>query len=321
MKLVKKILKKLDGLYYPQEYLCLNKETFEQPLHVYLSSEGRVIKDITNEHLFTCYSPLLITLCSSTGLPKGVEILFTREPHQQNGSFRKKDAIARLWLTLIRTQVAGEYTLYHYEATGGSHHFINPFHRYIIALRNRLFNNKPGNVFLAGNLYKQVQIAYSIPRVISLITVSDGSLFNLFPTDLHGPVHEKYYICSLRHQGKACKQVEAARKIVISEIDSAAYKTVYALGKNHMQELKPKDQFPFSAMHSSVFQLPLPESTLRYRELELMESFSHGIHQLLLFRVISSQVIKEGHGTLSHVHNCYASWHHKQGLSSNFLLR
>lgn len=319
--LAKKILNKLDGLYYPQEYLCLAKESFQQPLHVYLTSEDKIVKDITNEHLFTGYSPLIITLSSSTGLPDKIEILFTNKVRNPNESFRKKDAIARLWLTLIRKQTAGEFTLYHYEGSAGSHRFINPFHRYIVALRNRLFNNKTGNVFLPGNLYKQVQIAYAVPRVISLVTVSDGPLFNLFPTDLHGPIHEKFYVSSLRHEGKACKQVIVARKILISEMDASAFKTVYALGKNHMRELRPKDQLPFRAMNSSVLQLPLPESTLRYRELELMESFSHGIHQIMLFSVISRKEISEGLGTLSHLHNCYATWRHKQGLSSNFMLR
>ena len=61
--------------------------------------------------------------------------------------------------------------------------------------------------FLPDNLYKQVQIAYSIPRNISLITVGQNDRFNLFPTDLHGPVNEDHYIISLRHEGKACQQV------------------------------------------------------------------------------------------------------------------
>ena len=195
------------------------------------------------------------------------------------------------------------------------------FHQSIIELNNRLYNKKEGNIFLADNLYCQVQIAYAVPRIISLVTIKDGDLYNLFPTDLHGPVNDQYYILSLRHQGKACKQVETAGRVVISQMNCEAYKTVYSLGKNHMQELKSKDNFPFGNESSLFFQFPLPKSALSYRELELLESFRHGIHKLLLFKIVSQQVVQDEPATLAHVHNCYASWRYNQGIPSNFLLR
>src|SRR4030095_2873438 len=151
--------------------------------------------------------------------------------------------------------------------------------------------------------------------------VSDGKLYNLFPTDLHGPVDQQFYVGSLRHAGKACKQVETYGKIVISQIHCAAYKTAYALGKNHMQELRPKETFPFGDVMSPVYGLPLPKSVLQYHELELLESFEHGIHKIMLFKIVSQRTIINEPATLAHVHNCYATWRHKQGIVSNFLLR
>src|SRR5262245_53492495 len=62
MKLPQKLFNKLNGLHYPQEYLCLAKETFENSLRVYLVANGNIIKDITNEHVFTGYNPLIFTL-------------------------------------------------------------------------------------------------------------------------------------------------------------------------------------------------------------------------------------------------------------------
>ncbi len=191
----------------------------------------------------------------------------------------------------------------------------------MIELYNRRYNKKPGNVYLHDNLYRQVQIAYSIPRVISLITVSDGKLFNLFPTDLHGAVNEQYYISSLRHEGKACKQVEASGRVVISQVHCDAYRTVYALGKNHVQELRTKDDLPFGDINSSVFQLPLPQSVLSYRELELVQSFEHGIHKVLLYKIVSMQSFSHERATLAHIHNVYATWRHNKGLEGNYLLR
>ena len=91
---------------------------------------------------------------------------------------------------------------------------------------------------------------------------------------------------------------------------------VYALGKNHMQDLKPKDKFPFTESFSINFGLPLPESTLSYQELELIESFEEGIHKLLVFKILSQQIMKENEATLAHIHNVYATWRHAKKLAT-----
>lgn len=325
MKLIKRILNKFNGLYFTQEYLCLAKESFQQPLHVYLIAGKQIIKNITNQHLFTGYSPLIFTLYSTSineiGLTEKIDIIFSARCFPPNEFPQKKDAIASLSLKMIRRQSAGDMNIVYYEAIKGEHHFLSSFHQNIIALNNRLYNKKPGNVYLHSNLYRQVQIAYSVPRVISLMTVSDGKLFNLFPTDLHGTVNEQYYISSLRHEGKACKQVEVSGRVVISQIHCDAYETAYALGKNHTQELGSKDNFPFGSIISSAFQLPLPKFALDYRELELVQSFEHGIHKLLLYKIVSRQMLSQEPATLAHIHNVYATWRHNNGLPGNYLLR
>jgi len=198
---------------------------------------------------------------------------------------------------------------------------MSAFHQSMIGLYNRLYNKKTGNVFLRGNLYKQVQIAYSLPRIISLVTVGNGELYNLFPTDLHGPVEDQFYVSSLRYEGKACQQVESIRRIAISKIDCNAYKTVYSLGKNHMQELKPRNEFPFGPNLSGVFQLPLPQAVSQCYELEVMESFKHGIHRFFLYKIISAHRFDSQPLTLAHIHNVYATWRHNKGLEGNYLLR
>ena len=332
MKLPQKLLNKLNGLHYPQEYLCLAKETFENSLRVYLAADGNIIKDITNEHVFCGYNPLIFTLyvpasndslplANQPMLPPSIEIFFFHSTSSQNGILKKKDAIAHLSMRLIRKQTAGKMAIFHYEGKNGSHRFLFPFQQAVLGLSNRLYNKREGNVYLHKNLYTQVQIAYAVPRIISLITVGDGKLYNLFPTDLHGPLNQQFYVGSLRHAGKACKQVESAGKMVISQIHYTAYKSAYALGKNHMQELRPKETFPFGADVSPVYRLALPKSVLHYRELELLESFEHGIHKIMLFKIVSEQAVGNEPATLAHVHNCYATWRYKQGIVSNFLLR
>jgi len=320
MNAVKKILNKLNGLHYRQEYLCLARESFSQPLHTYLVHENRIIKDITNEHLFVGYCPLVFSFYNIE-LPEKINIIFSQQLLQPNEAFTKKDALGVLQLKKIKQQSVGNDLIFYYEGVNGKHHFQSAFHQLISSINNRLYNKKPGNVFLHDNLYKQVQLAYAVPRIISLITVGDGDLFNLFPTDLHGQAGAAHYIISLRTGGKAAAQVGASGKLVISQLNAEAYKTAYVLGKNHMQELKSRDHFHFDELTSANFQLPLPKAIFSYRELQLRDSFSHGIHTFFLFSVLSQHQIKPATATLAHIHNSYASWRHKNKLPGNYLLR
>ena len=320
---VKKLLNKLNGLHYQQEYLCFSKESHTQPLHAYLVNDKRIIKDITNRHLFTGYCPLIFAFPSFHDLtfPELADLVFSHSILQPNEFFSGKDALAFIKLKQVKKQDAGNITIFYFEGIRGSHHFLSPFHQFINSINNQLFNKKPGNVFLHNNLYKQVQIAYAIPRIISLISIGYKGLFNLFPTDLHGQVDEGHYIISLRIGGKACEQAEAARQLLISQVHCDMYRTVYGLGKNHMQELKSKNNFSFSTLLSEKFQLPLPEHTISYKELTLLDSFTHGIHKILLFKIVHQHQIQAETGTLAHIHNSYASWRYKKKFPGNYLLR
>jgi flavin reductase (DIM6/NTAB) family NADH-FMN oxidoreductase RutF len=320
MPLLQKLLTKINGLHYPQEYLCIGQESFEQPLHVYLAGTGKVVKDITICHAFVGYHPLILALGAEDAGSDTIDIIFCNKVLQPNEVFSKKDAIATLRLKKIKGQPFKNHVSF-YEGIDGKHSFVSSFHQWIIGLNNSLYNKKKGNVFLHDNLYKQVQIAYALPRNISLITVEQNNSFNLFPTDLHGTVDEQHYIISLRFSGKACRQVESTGKIIISQVEKEFYKTVYGLGKNHMQEMKAKENFPFSELVSSHLQLPIPESALFCRELELLDSFNHGIHKLMFFRVLSGRQVQDNPSTLAHIHNAYATWRYNNRLPGNYLLR
>ncbi len=325
MKLFQKLLNQFNGLRYPQEYLCFANELFQDTLHAYLVCKEQVIKDISSLHLFVGYSPLIFALSSlkETGPEQlsTIDILFTDKLLHQNETFSQKDAIAMLTLKRIKQQVAGNNTIYYFEGLKGKHHFLSAFQQWIIGLNNRLTNKKAGNVFLHDNLYTQVQIAYSLPRNVSLITIRENERYNLFPTDLHGQTDEQHYIISLRHEGKACQQVKQTRKILVTQIHSQFYKAVYALGKNHMRDCREKENFPFISPVSANLLLPLPESALFYRELELQDTFVHGIHRLFLFKILSQQQVQINLSTLAHIHNAYATWRYNNHLPGNYLIR
>jgi hypothetical protein len=284
-----------------------------------------VLKDITKLHLFVGYCPLIFALPVLHGVPEEqppvIHLAFSQENLQPGDRISPQQIVATLSLKKIKDQQVQETAISYYEGSVGKHRFISGFHQFIVQLNNRLYNHKPGNVYLESNLLRQVQIAYAIPRRISLITVGAGNRYNHFPTDLHGQVNDEYYLISLRHEGNACRQVEAAKKIVLSDVRAQAYKKVYALGKNHMQPLKEASAFEFDYGASRHFHLPLPKNLISYRELELKDYFTRGIHKILLFKMIYSEQVNGESDTLVHIHNSYATWRYRKGLESNYLLR
>lgn len=319
MQLLQKLLTKLNGLHYTQEYLCFAKGSFLQPPHAYLVIGKHITKDITDSHLFVGYNPLIFAFSADLNLSPSLRIIYSQRVLQLNEIFSAKDAIALLDLQLTREQPMDK--VFFYEGTRGSYRFLSGFHQLINSIYNQRFNKKPGNVFLHNNLYKQVQIAYAVPRSISLITVGNEGLFNLFPTDLHGQLDEEYYIISLRVGGKAGEQVAMAGKLLLSQVHSDAYKMVYGLGKNHMQNLKAKDNFPFSEALSEQFKMPLPRHAVSAKELVMLNSFNYGIHKIMLFKIVAGQQLAPQTDTLAHIHNSYATWRYKNGLPGNYLLR
>jgi len=322
MTLVKKILRKFNGLHYTREYLCFAEGSLSQPLFVYLVAGGQVFKDITNRHLFVGYCPLVLVFCKSD-LPDAeeeIELVFSPSSILPNETIPVKDALARLRLVKRQEQAAGDEPIVYYEGVAGSHRFLSPFQQWIGGLINNWYNKRPGNVFLNNELYRQVQIAYSVPRVISLITVKGDDRANLFPTDLHGRINASHYLVSLRSGGKACEQVKHSRRILISRMPAEKAGLVYSLGKNHMQETRAVADLPFDQQLSAAMNWPVPEGSLSGIELELAGSTIYGVHEVLLFRILAEKEFAPVSGQLVHIHNAFASWRFKKGLEGNYLL-
>lgn len=229
--------------------------------------------------------------------------------------------LAELVLKKISEKIIGGEAVLLYEGTQGEHILLNSFHQWVNLQREKFRKQSSNNVSLPGNLIDQVRIAYSIPRTISIVTVGDNHLINMFPTDLHGPVGENLYAGSLRLGGLANDQIEKYRQIAISEVEPSFYKQAYALGKNHMRELQKESEFPLHSQRSKNFNFPLPHAIISYRELQKIDSIDYGIHRIHLYEVIHRQMVHDDKPSLAHIHQYYAQWRLDQGLHTAMLLR
>jgi hypothetical protein len=319
----------LTGIGIKQEYLCLALEDITDTFSVHLTArQDERSVDVSGSHLFLGYSPLIMAVpfagvddaarCDEICLAFGVTGFGIDA--RWRGFPASSASVARLHLVKIGERRMGESLVVFYEGVFGWHRLLSPFHRVMNDWLQRLKKRPAGNVALNGNLYEQVRIAYALPRIISLVSVGDAASMNLFPTDLHGPVGDAHYVSSLRVGGRACEQVEAARRIVISEVDAAVSQSVYRMGKNHMKPLADPATFDVHAAASTTLAIPLPAAVVRYRELEWYDCFDRGIHRLFCYRTLHQESVADGR-RLAHIHNCYAQWRADAGLRTEYLLR
>jgi hypothetical protein len=330
LSLKSQIRKLLTGITVPQEYCCLDLEQMAEPLKVILTTQGNMFaEDITNSHLFLGYKPLIIGLSFANKSPLSSHESICLSLVQQNfsptttwhGYPTDRSAIARMILRKVHEIEMDDRCICLYEGVSGAHTFLSPVHQATNNALEKFRSRSASNVSLTGNLFDQVRIAYAVPRKISIITVSDGIKINLFPTDLHGQIDAKLYAGSLRIGGKANEQVEGLKRAVISDVDAAAYKETYALGKNHMNVLQDESDFALHQKKSRTFGFPLPASVVRYRELTLLKSIDHGIHRLHFYQIANEEILGNSSSTLAHIQQYYAQWRIDHSLPTTLLFR
>ncbi len=326
---MKSLLKKLiNGHSFSQEYLCLANDLKDE-LRVFLTTKNKQNPlEVTSGHIFLGYKPMLIGIVLTEDqidfAGENVCLFLTHEtPHHFDawkGFQCDVKSIARLILKKVAIKKLNKSSLTIYEGVAGEHSFIPKPNQLMNSVISKLKRKRPGNVELPGNLYDQVRIAYAVPRKISIISVKEGNLINLFPTDLHGRVSKEYYMGSLRIGGEACKQVEQVRKIVIADVDASYFQDVYELGRNHMRAFSAEENFNLSEVNSELLNFPLPITAGNYIELELAEKYDFGIHRLFLYKILNQMELKPIF-KLKHIHNYYAQWRENNKLPTEYLLR
>ena len=332
--LKKRIKKWLLGTDLIQEYICVGMETFTEIFKIVLSFPTNSTSiDVSKTHVFLGYKPLIVGISFNKceqgygALASSGEVCLSfnsspfKEEIQKNKFKLDKKNIAQLFLKKIIEKDFDDTSFFIYQGVKGKHQFLSPFHQFTNQLLNSLKRKGSNNIGLPGNLYEQVRIAYSVPRIISVISLGSGNQYNMFPTDLHGSINNDLYVSSLRHEGEACKQVMEIKRITISTVSIDSFRDTYALGKNHMHPLKPLEAFKINAIQSEQFNYPLPKEILSYKEMELIDTIDIGIHRLLFYKIINNKVLNRESSTLSHIHQYCQVWREKQGIKTEVLMR
>ena len=316
MSILKKILTKFEGFYYPNHSLCLSKEAFQHPIHVYLYQEDQVVREVSDEFIVIGIKPCLIALQKNNDINFGTNITFiySQKSFSIACTIPQQAIIGTLSLVQVTEIKTTESSVFYYQVELGKHQMANKIHQLFRNFNNRLFNNIPNNIYLEGNLYDQVQLLYTQPKVTSLITLKGKDNYHFFPNDLHGKMGENYFV-ALREGGKFCQQIEEMGKFIISDMDVSSFKEVYSFGKIHGQGLSSFNNF------SSVFQFPIPENAVHYKELAIESASTNGIHRIFVCKIVNEESLVENPNTLANILNSYATWRQKNQLETSYYFR
>ena len=299
-----------------KEYLCVSKEKYDGSLKVFMQS-GENISDVTDNHAMLGYKPLIILINSipfknDISLPKQLLLSF-----RANNEFE----IAQLSLKKIEECKFNCFNYSLYQCENGFHKFSSPIVKSIQFFHYNFRKKKKENVFLNGNLFYQVKIGYSLPRKVSLISIFKIDLANIFPVDINGEAGTNEFLISLRAGSKSTSQIKKVGRAILCSIESSRCLEAYKMGKNHMKDMSSIKNFSIEKERSELLNNPLPLGTINYLELERIDSFEFGIHEIHLMKILNSKSLKENKHTLAHIHRDILEWRLRRNIPTEFILR
>ncbi|REK00669.1 MAG: hypothetical protein DWQ44_04500 [Bacteroidetes bacterium] len=303
MNLLKKIINHISpGTFLPNEYVCIDNKELKSDLRVTYTS-GEFSVNVDDSQFLLGYKPIIFGIPAEIILHSSGEAFLT---------FYCNDILlGNIHLEKTRDDFFG-LTLF--QAASADNNFLSGFQKLLKRI-NRLKSRKD-QLSPDHKTYRVLELAYSYPRMISLLLLSSGEKINVFPTDLHCIIPDmRKCIISLRENGKALEQTELVKQISLFPMKPAAFQLVYAQGKGHMRDFSDRSDFPF--LDESLN----PENASGRLVLELKGKTKIGIHNLLAFNVLSYDSFSQGNHLLSHVHAHFTAWRLRNGYSDNWLYR
>jgi hypothetical protein len=156
---------------------------------------------------------------------------------------------------------------------------------------------------------------YICPRPVVLVSVVDGSAGNMFPMDLIGPVGTRHYALGLHNGSAPLRLMEQSRRIALSTVPLDRSSLALELGKNHNAAAVDFGSLPFATIASTAFGLPVPQFSLRVREMKIETTRRLESHTLFLATTITDELRSEGL-QMFQIHGLYQAWRHQRQIRS-----
>jgi flavin reductase (DIM6/NTAB) family NADH-FMN oxidoreductase RutF len=288
------------GLRVPQSEISVWLDGIETP------------RDVTSINVIAGTRPLVIGIGSDTKESRPFAthqrpVLVLRE---QNAGHQTLGKISLNW---VDTLSVGPAHLHLFRASHSSNYCLPKPRQWVRHLYHRYQQSRSGSrptALDAKMPHRELECLFTFyicPRPVALVSAMDHGAGNIFPMDLIGDFADGYFSLALRNTSAAASLLESSGKFALSDIPMQHIKLACELGKNHNQTSVDLRHTGFSTRTSPSFALPVPQFSLRVREMQIETMRNVGSHKLFLARIIADQRFSDD--LQPHfIHGFYQSW-------------
>lgn len=281
------------GKIRPPLKFFLGQDGPQQEVSVWLHGMGIPI-DVTNHHALACAVPLIICVAFKNGT-----LLAERNLRGLSLRFCEKDGDRQL-LGRIGLQYSGISiltngpVLYFFRVSNARSYCLPIFHLwmsyFLLAYKNWRTPLAPNTMAISFLGMRAMDILFSCPRPIALGSVEQGNFGNMFPMNVMGDLDAGYFGFGLQNAKSPSHLVAEAKRIALSTVPMQYGDLAYRLGRNHSIEKGIEwCELPFATKPSSKFGIPVPEFSIRVREIEVEAMQKFGSHNFFIGRVVKDE--------------------------------
>jgi flavin reductase (DIM6/NTAB) family NADH-FMN oxidoreductase RutF len=284
----------------------------QSEIRVWLDSGTGTLRDVTSSNLIAGTQPLLIAVGTTPGESQSVAtknratLIFREQRENQR-------TLGKICLKWIDTISIGTAQLCLFRTLGSANYCLPKIRQWARYFYHGCQKWRSG-VRSAGSDIRISQgelhclfAFYICPRPVALVSVMDGGEGNIFPMDLIGRFGDDRFALALHANSGPAPLIESSRKIALSDIPAEEIQLAYALGKNHNKKSVDCSRMGFATLPSPTYQLPVPEFSVRVREMQIESVRNMGSHKLFLARTVADH--QWSHSLQPHfIHGFYQTW-------------
>ena len=152
-------------------------------------------------------------------------------------------------------------------------------------------------------------VLFICPRPVTLVSLSEAEISNIFPMNLMGYLGQNRFAFALNRSQCPASLVKRTGRVALSTIPFDHADTARALGKHHQRESIDWQQLPFSTRLSPRLHIPIPDFALRVREMQVELIQELGSHTFFVARILSDHRLAEAPEFFM-IHGLYAAARH-----------
>jgi flavin reductase (DIM6/NTAB) family NADH-FMN oxidoreductase RutF len=289
----------------------------QSEVDVWLHGLGTAL-NVTNNHVIACASPSMVAVgLEPAGRPQvkpGTRLML--KFNERGGGAALIGQLGLRSSAIVRTNGGDLHLL---EVRSCENYCLPRLRTWAYSLFQawlRARTNTDTDVPLTARAAGAVNILFSCPRPVVLVSLALGDGGTMFPMNLMGPIGNGYFAFALNSRRLAGSLVERAGRVAISNVPFDQAPSARQLGKNHHREAVNWSELPFPLAQSTALGIPVPAFASRVREMEIEAVRKLGSHTLFVAKIVRDEKYSDDLQFFM-IHGLYQAWRRSMGRETS----